>query len=181
MYGTMFLEGSGSATSPPFTQNVNQSVAMMAIMPQAFPCEWVASLPGATGTVVDVPSLHDSFTDSLICGGAPPIQNYNWDSNGPGTTTQLVAAITPQSNIYGFSGGDALSGVEKETGCINVSTNVSIEWGPITGINEQFLPLPPTTELSGNMTFSAAPADIASTLPANWNLTWSFSPVPDDN
>jgi len=180
VFATLYLEGSGSASSGPYTQSVNQSITMMALMPQQQPsCFYEAANPGGIGVVVDSVTLHDQFTDSEICGGDPPIQYYYWDALGDGTTTSLVLGITPTLDVYGFGAGTSISGIFKEVGCVNGSINQDIVWGPLAGINEQFLPFSGEAQLAGNISFRGSPADTTSNLPANWNLAWSFSPIPD--
>jgi len=181
LYGTVFLVGTGMDKSTPYTQNVNQWIGFQAQMAEQLPCAWAAAPIAGLGNANDWIYINDAFTDSLICGGAPPIQNYSWLGQGHGNAPQIQVGITAQSTIYGWGYGDNVNGTETESGCINASTPLQIVFGPLSGIEEQMLPLPATGHvLAGSMDFSDAPVDIASTLQGNWQLTWFFSTDPDD-
>ncbi|MGA8152649.1 MAG: RHS repeat-associated core domain-containing protein [Terriglobales bacterium] len=182
LYGIVFLEGTGMAKSPPYTQNVNQWVGFQAKMAaQPFACAWTAAPIAGLGSADDWIYVNDSFTDSLICGGEPPIQNYSWFGQGHGNSPQIQVGITAQSNIYGWGYGDNVTGTETDNGCINGTTSLPLVFGPLSGIEEQMLPMPASGRvLFGSKQFSDAPIDPGSTLQGNWQLIWLFSTSPDD-
>ena len=179
LYGVVFLVGTGMDKSPPYTQNVNQWVGFQAQMAEQFPCAWGAAPIEGLGTANDWIYVNDAFTDSLSCGG--PIQNYAWFGQGHGNSPQIQVGITAQSDVYGWGYGDNVSGTETEKGCINATTPEQIVFGPLSGIEEQMLPMPATGHvLAGSKEFSDSPVDPGSTLQGNWQLAWLFSTNPDD-
>jgi RHS repeat-associated protein len=181
VFGTFYIQGTGNAASAPYALSVNQVETMLAVMPaQLGACAWAAYPALGIGQIRDSVTLHDQFTEDL-CTPDPP-QKDNWDVSGSSAQPQLSMGISGPFNAYSFGAGGSGNGIFTANGCLAQTTQpLLITWGPLTGINPQNLPMPDTAELSGVSYFSDAPVDVGSTLQANWNMAWSFSPVADDS
>jgi RHS repeat-associated protein len=124
--------------------------------------------------MVDYSSINDVVSDD-IC-------TITTTANGPGGIIPLGAFLIG-NNLYSFNAGDSVNGTVTGSGgagCAS-SQNEPIGWGVayLTGGIPTFYPLPSSASVSGNLLFSAPPSDQGFNIPANWAVTYNFSPVPD--
>src|ERR1035441_8613701 len=178
VYRTINAQGSGTASVDGVTQTTNQSITFALNLLGYYPgtCSWSA-WPG-TGTAANRASIND------VVVGAGGVCTTTAQADGSGSP--LVALAISGTNTYSFNATDNLDGKVIYTGdplsCNPRTQDETIGWGPggLPGPTPQFFPWPSSASMSGNFTFSAIPGDNISFLPANWIVTWNFSPAPDD-
>ena len=178
VYRTINAQGSGTASVDGVTQTTNQSITFALNLLGYYPgtCSWSA-WPG-TGTAANRASIND------VVVGAGGVCTTTAQADGSGSP--LVALAISGTNTYSFNATDNLDGKVIYTGdplsCNPRTQDETIGWGPggLPGPTPQFFPWPSSASMSGNFTFSAIPGDNISFLPANWTVTWNFSPAPDD-
>ena len=171
VYGTISLQGSGTSSSSGTTQTTDQNVSVGLKLAPAGGCVWEV-FPG-TGTMLDSASIDDVVVGSTCTSTTV--------ANGFGTSPN--AGFEVSSGTYSFNASDSVNGTVTTTGgpgCASTQ-NQPIPWGPpnLTGQTMVFFPLPATASVSNHAQFSASPNDSSLNLPANWKVTWSFSPAPD--
>ena len=188
VYGTVTLQGTGNGTQGLSAQTINQSATAQVklISPSGAPeCMWSN---GATGSPAAA-SVNDAVTN--VCGDSNPTSTYTDTWFGDSAGNCFVLLFFNGSSTYQISFGATVNGTNKlhyntaPCGIANsVMSPISLGTAPSGGIQSNNLSLAgPAPVLTGTFSVAELPYDVSSeglNIPANWTLTWNFSPVPDD-
>jgi len=183
VYGIVTLDGNGSGTNSTYSQKVNQHAVAAGQLVSQIPgsCVWQA-IP-FTGFGMMKSQANEYDTVNFPNGGTD-----NWNASGAGDPMwdNLSLNIIPSQNQYVVGAYGAVPGTF--TSPAGVSSE-DIIWGAGNtngGVSLQNIPFPAGAPvLYGTASYDAAPFDNVQGNPgsinAHWNVTYMFSPAPDDN
>ena len=181
-YGTVRLQSTGTTTGSNVTQTTNETETYSLALPvngALGNCEWSgASYPPPPGGMADAASVNNQVVSTVQPDSGC---NVTWVGSGKGASgVSDLMVISPDFDTYTFASDDLLTTTTTYSGqCDALSAQTQLlETGP-QELPTTPIPLPSNASvLSGSVNFSSTPEDRV--IPANWTLTWNFSPVPDD-
>ena len=177
VYGTITLHGNGTASNDFLSQKTQQSASVAAKMEAQAACLWFAAPSFGFGSDTDPGTITDSITEP--CSDSDNLVT-TFSANGVGSAATANLSINGTPTTYSFGAGDILAGTESIVGCgSSYTANVNLSWGPVGGFPQNIPITSSSAVLSGSTSFKAQ-ATTTDTLPANWDLTWNFTPTPDD-
>ena len=182
VYGVIVLEGSGGGQSGTISQKVHQHSVVGTKMALNGICSWQAIPTLGIGQMVNQATIDDTQTDSSSGDTWTWVASGMGDSQGGNSSLSIIPAL----GQYGFGTFDSLTGTFTPPPPQTAVTE-GIVWGAANtaGGASQQLPFPASVPLIfGTAVYNAPAEDMAIQeglpLDANWNLTWMFSPLPDD-
>jgi RHS repeat-associated protein len=178
------LDGTGSGASGGYTQTVNQhfvAAGKLAAPVLGF-CLWQATPFVGLGMMKSRGSENDrvvytpngTFFQWTASGVGDPMWDNLQLQISPSAGQYLVAAYSAIPGTFTYSGGNA-----NEDIILGASSTSG-------GVSEPQIPFPAgATLLFGSASYQSPPLDNAQGNPnlinASWNVSWIFTPVPDDN
>jgi RHS repeat-associated protein len=178
VYATLSIKASGthsetykSANVEVVTETISRSTISRVTLIGNGGCYWEWDGTG----IFAYGSLLDRVTDM-----DPPVTSCTTSTaNGPAQEySSLPFELAIQSNMYKVHFDGMVNGTVGDCGTGGrAPINFLLEWEPQPNVGplDYWHPLPSSGSLSGDFVFSAD----ASWL--NWEVTWNFSPVPDDS
>jgi RHS repeat-associated protein len=179
VYGIIQLKGTGTSSSTPYTQTINQSVlAEMKMVPQSF-CLFRAIPGNGIGLMTSTSNINDTLKITGTCQDGEVETDY-FTASGIGTIPSSSFGINFFTNQYSFAAEDSPNGVSGEKGCADSSLPGPVGWG-----SEQTWPmfslLAGAPVLFGTYSYTSPALDIGGLLNATWTVKWIFVPLPDPN
>jgi RHS repeat-associated protein len=180
----VILDGTGSGASGGFTQSVNQHFVAAGKLAAAGPgfCLWEAVPNIGLGVMKSQGSENDRVVYT------PNGTFFQWTASGIGDPLwdSLTLQISSTAGQYLVAAYSAIPGTfTSSSGTVNedIILGASSTSG---GVSEPQVPFPASAPLLfGSASYQSPPLDNAQGNPnlvnANWNVSWIFAPVPDEN